>query len=150
MATQKHGFTLTPSYFKYSDSHDGCRYRYAVAHATLTVNTLYAILPDADNYAVTAALADNSAVQRVGVAVEATTTGNIARLKTGGYHASLTTPTISVTTAHTLEIAAGAIADGAAVPISNAQQFAINVGDTTSSATNHTVYLLDREITAST
>lgn len=151
MATTDYsGFTLTPSYLKFTDSHDGKRYRYAVAHATLTVGTLYAILPDATNKAVTAALADNSAVQRVGVAIEATTTGNIAKLQTGGDYSGMTTPSISVTSGHTLEIAAGAIADGAAVPISNAQQFAISTGATTTNSAEHDVYLLDREITAST
>ena len=150
MATNYDGFTRTPSYFKVEDSHDGKRYRYAEAHATLTVGTLYAILPDKTNHSVTAAIADNAAIYRVGVATEATTTGNIARLQTGGIYESLTTPTLSVTTNHTLEIAAGAIADGAALPMASGQQFAINAGDTTSSASAHDVYLLDREITAST
>ena len=150
MATEKLGFTLTPSYIKFEDSHDGKRYRYAVAHTTLTVGTLYAILPDATNHAVTAALADNSAVQRVGVAIEATTADNIARLQTGGKYESMTTPSLSASAGHTLEIAAGAIADGAALPIQDAQQFAVNLTGATTNADEHDVYLLDREITAST
>jgi hypothetical protein len=152
MATAKYGFTPTPSYFKVEDSHDGKRFRYAVAHATLTVGTLYAILPDATNggNAVTAAIADNAAIYRVGVATEATTTGNVARLQTGGEYESMTTPTLSITTEHTLEIGGGAIVDGAALPMAAANAFGINSGANTSAATSCDVYLLDRELTAST
>lgn len=152
MATAKYGFTPTPSYFKVEDSHDGKRFRYAVAHATLTVGTLYAILPDATNggNAVTAAIADNAAIYRVGVATEATTTGNVARLQTGGLYESMTTPSISVTAEHTLEIGGGAIVDGAALPMAAANAFAINAGSTTTNSATHDAYLLDRELTAST
>lgn len=152
MATAKYGFTPTPSYFKVEDSHDGKRFRYAVAHATLTVGTLYAILPDATNggNAVTAAIADNAAIYRVGVATEATTTGNVARLQTGGLYESMTTPSISVTAEHTLEIGGGAIVDGAALPMAAANAFAINAGSTTTNSDSHDVYLLDREVTGST
>jgi len=151
MATQKLGFTPEPSYFKYEDAHDGKRYRYAVAHATLTVGTLYGIIVGDGGAAETVALADDSKPIRVGVATEATTTDNVARLQTGGVYEGMTTPSLSVTDGHTLEIAAGAIADGAAVmPIKDAQQFGVNVGGTTTTATSHDVYLLDREVTPST
>lgn len=152
MATAKYGFTKTPSYFKVEDAHDGKRYRYAVAHATLTVGTLYAILPDATNggNAVTAAIADNSAIYRVGVATEATTTGKVARLQTGGLYEGMTTPSISVTAEHTIEIGGGAIIDGAALPMASNQAFGINAGATTTNSDSHDVYLLDREIQAST
>lgn len=150
MPTQYLGFTLKPSYFKVEDSHDGKRYRYAVAHTTLTVGTLYAILPDATNECVTAAIADNALKFRVGVAIEAITAGNVARLQTGGAYESLTTPSISVSAGHTLEIAAGAIADGTALPIADDQQFAVNQSGATTNSAAHDVYLLDREITGST
>ena len=150
MAPNYDGFTSTPSYFKWEDPHDGKRYRYAVTHATLVVGTLYALLPDKTNHAVTAAIADNALTFRVGVALDTTPTGEVARLQTGGVYDSMTTPSISVTTGHTLEIAAGAVADGAALPIQDAQQFAVYTGDTSSNADTHTVYLLDREITGST
>lgn len=152
MATQKLGFdSFAPSYFKVEETHDGKRFRYAIAHATLTVGTLYAIIVGTSGEAKTAALADNAYPIRVGVATEATTTDNLARLQTGGEYEGLTTPSLSVTDGHTLEIAAGAIADGAAaMPIKDAQQFAVNIGGTTTNADSHDVYLLDREVTPST
>lgn len=149
MATQKLGFTLTPSYFVAENSHDGKVYRYAVAHTTLTIGTLYAILPDATNYAVTAAIGDDSLTYRVGVPMEATPADEVARLQTGGKYEGLTTPSISVSAGHTLEIAGGDIADGAALPIQDAQQFAVNLSGTTADVDEYDVYLLDREITAS-
>ena len=151
MATAKYGFTKLPSYFKVEDAHDGKRYRYAIAHATLTVGTLYAIIVSTSGEAKTAALADNAYPIRVGVATEATTTNNVARLQTGGEYLGLTTPSLSVTDGHTLEIAAGAIADaGAAMPMVSAQTFAVNIGGTTTNSASHDVYLLDREVTPST
>jgi len=124
--------------------------RPALPHTTLTVGTLYAIHPGITGN-VTAALADNALVYRVGVALEAavTSTTKVTWLQTGGYYAGMTTPTLSVSAGHTLGILDGAIADdGAAVPIRH-YSFAINVTATTS-ATSHNVILLDREVRAST
>lgn len=136
-------YTDTPE----RDIEDNKVYRFAVAHTTLTVGTLYAILPGAAG-CVTAALADDSKVYRVGVARVATTATNVARLQTGGY-GTVTTPSLSVTAGHTLGIGGGAIVDEGAAPPINAKTFAINV-TTTTTATSHTVILLDREVTAST
>lgn len=124
--------------------------RPALPHITLTVGTLYAIHPGVTGN-VTAAIADNALVYRVGVALAAdvASTTEVSWLQTGGYYAGLTTPSLSVSAGHTLGIGGGAIVDeGAAVPI-RAKTFAINV-DETSTATSHNVILLDREITAST
>ena len=124
--------------------------RPALPHTTLTVGTLYAIHPGITGN-VTAALADNALVYRVGVALAAdvASTSQVSWLQTGGYYAGLTTPSLSVTAGHTLGIGGGAIVDeGATVPI-RAKSFALNV-TTTTSATSHNVILLDREVTAST
>lgn len=124
--------------------------RPALPHTTLTVGMLYALHPGVTGN-VTAALADNALVYRVGVALAAdpASTTKVSWLQTGGYYASLTTPSLSVSAGHTLGIGGGAIVDeAAAVPI-RAKTFAINV-DATTSATSHAVILLDREITAST
>jgi hypothetical protein len=134
--------------FRVEDSHDGKRYRFAVTHATLVVGTLYALLPDETSGQVTAALADNASTFRVGVALDTTTTGKVARLQTGG-PSDLTTGSLSIAVGDGLEVAGGAIADVAAGPPFNAQAFAIGITATTSS-TDQYVRLLDREITAST
>lgn len=129
-------------------AHDGNVYREVIAHTTLTVGTLYAI-HDGVTGPVSAALADNALVYRVGVAKKAITAGNVAELQTGGVYATLTTGSLSVTAGHTLGIGGGAIVDeAAAVPI-RAKTFAVNL-TTTTTATSHNVLLLDREITAST
>ena len=129
-------------------SHEQDVFREVIAHTTLTVGTLYAI-HDGVTGPVSAALADNASVYRVGVGLKAVTAGNVAELQTGGIYATLTTPSLSVTAGHTLGIGGGAIVDEAsAVPIA-AKTFAINL-TTTTSATSHNVLLLDREITAST
>lgn len=130
------------------NAQDNKVFRSVLAHTTLTVGTLYAIHPGVTG-PVSAALADDAKVYRVGVATEAATASTVTWLQTGGYYAGMTTPSLSVTAGHTLGIGGGAIVDeAAAVPIA-AKTFAINV-DTTTTATSHNVNLLDREITAST
>ena len=129
---------------------DGIVLRPALPHTTLTVSSIYAIHPGVTGN-VTAALADDASVYRVGVALEAAVASStrVSWLQTGGYYATLTTPSLSTAAADTLGIGGGAIVDEAsAVPIA-AKTFAINV-DATSSGTSHAVILLDREITAST
>lgn len=129
---------------------DGIVLRPALPHTTLTVATLYAIHPGITGN-VTAAIADDSKVYRVGVALEAAVTSStkVTWLQTGGYHSGVTTPTLSVAASDTLGVAGGAIIDEAgAVPI-NARTFAVNVAATTDGE-SHAVILLDREITAST
>lgn len=141
--------TAFASPFRVEDSHDGKRYRFAVTHATLVVNTPYALLPDETYGQVTAALADDASTYRIGVAIDTTTTGKVARLQTGGAGTVLSAASLSVAAGDGLEIAAGAVADVGAGPPFNAQAFAIQVTATTNSKTN-VVRLLDREITAST
>lgn len=135
--------------FRVEDSHDGKRYRFAVTHATLVVNTPYALLPDEVKGQVTAALADNASTFRVGVAIDTTTTGKVARLQTGGAGNVISAASISIAVGDGLEIAGGAVADVAAGPPFNAQAFAIGTVATTNLKV-HPVRLLDREITAST
>lgn len=130
------------------NAQDNKTFRQVIAHTTLTVGTLYAIHPGVSG-PVSAALADNSLVYRVGVAVKADVAGAKSWLQTGGYYEGLTTPSLSTSAGHTLGVGGGAIIDeGAAVPIS-ANTFALNIDATTNQA-SHNVYLLDREITAST
>lgn len=141
--------TAFASPFRVEDSHDGQRYRFAVTHATLVVNTPYALLPDETSGQVTAAIADDSSTYRIGVATEATTTGKVARLITGGTCSVISASSISIAVGDGLEIAGGAVADVAAGPPFNAQAFAIGTTATTNLKL-HPVRLLDREITAST
>lgn len=123
-------------------------YVLATAHATLTVGTLYAIIPTATGFD-TAAIADNASTYRVGVALKADAAGTVSKLQVGGYYEGLTTPSLSTSVDHGLGIGGGAIIDeGAAAPFS-ANVFAVNVTATTT-ATSHNVILLNREITAST
>lgn len=130
------------------DAQDNKVYRSVLAHTTLTVGTLYAIHPGVTG-PVSAALADDADVYRVGVGLKADTASTVSWLQTGGYYAALTTPSLSTSAGHCLGIGGGAIVDEAtAVPI-NAKTFALNV-DATTTATSHNVILLDREITAST
>lgn len=127
---------------------DGKGYMYAKAHSTLTVNTAYFI--SWDEYGpITMSLTDVDIYTYIGVADEAVTAGNTARLQVMGYRASLTTPSLSTSAGHALGIAGGEIVDDAADYSGLRGQFAVNVAATTS-ATNHQVQLTGNLIHTST
>jgi len=127
---------------------DGVDYTYAVAHATLTAKTSYRI--NFDEYGpLTAAISGNTSRNfRVGIATEANTTGNIARLAVRGYFSSMVTPSLSVSVGHSLNLSGGAIGDGGADYGSLPAEFAVCT-TATSSATHCCVYLPGKYITAS-
>lgn len=141
------GKLTAPLYPKYGQ--DGGVWRAARAHATLTVGTPYRIKYD-EYGPVTAALADDSDTYRVGVAEEAAKTGEVTWLKTGGYYASMVTPTLSVSVGHGLGVGGGAVIDeGGDFDDLHDSAFAICTTASTSSE-SQAVILIDEPITAST
>lgn len=135
---------------------NGAVYMYAEAHEALTKNKLYGISPATLGYVTYSIPAAGTAVaRRVGIATDATASGGAAKLLIKGFWPSLVTPAISVSAGHTLQLVAGAIADGAAFSdfgdgtlVSN--EFATHASETaSSSATTHPVYLWGNLVAAS-
>lgn len=116
----------------------------AVAHAALTVGTLYGVQWDEFGF-VTVALSNVAQPMYVGTPTAAVSSGAVGRLRIGGYVASVTTASLDLDIGDAVDISGGVTADGGTT-LGNAS-FAVAVDDDGGSATTtHNLMFLGREI----
>lgn len=127
---------------------DGKVWMYVIAHGALTAKQPYAITFN-EFGAVSAALADNVAVYRVGVPVKAWDSGALALLQIGGLITDVITPSLSVSVGHAFALLNGAVADAGADYTGLDGEFAVCVTVSTS-ATVQDMMLVPEKMKATT
>lgn len=115
-------------------SANGKVWMYAVTHGALTAKQPYAITFN-EFGCVTAALADNIAVYRIGVPQKAWGSGVLALMQIGGLIDDVITTSLSVSVGHAFIMTSGAIADGGSDYTGLDGEFAVCAEASTTSTT---------------
>jgi hypothetical protein len=123
---------------------DGTVDIYAVAHAALSVGTLYAVQGGQYGWK-TVAIGNVAEPMFVGTPLEAAASGDVARIRVGGYVEDITTASLDLDPGDYVDVSGGATADGGTTK--SEASFAVATADDGGTATTvHSLMLLGREI----
>ena len=130
--------------FEFEYGAGGEVYMYAIAANAIVAKTPYQITVN-EYGPLAASLTDITVLMWVGIAVEAASTGDLAKFQIGGYCADVITPSLSMEVGHGLSINDGAVADLGADYSGAPGEFAVAV-TATSTATAQDMILVPQRI----